>query len=73
LQSLLGGNIQMDEEEKICKVKALFEATEIDSACRDLIQHHSHLADIELEKITISEYQKSRFKDLKDWLMHRTF
>jgi len=73
LQSLLGGNIQMDEEEKICKVKALFEATEIDSDCRDLIQHHSHLADIELEKLTISEYQKSRFKDLKDWLMHRTF
>ena len=71
LQSLLGGNIQMDKEEKICKVKALFEATGAHSDTGDLIQHHSHLADIELEKLTISEDQKNRFRDLKYWLMHR--
>ncbi len=73
LQYLLGGNIQMDEEEKIRKVKALFEATGAHSATWDLIQHHSHLADIELEKLTISEDQKNRFRDLKDWLMQRSY
>ena len=73
LQYLLGGNIQMDEEEKIRKVKALFEATGAHSATGDLIQHHSHLADIELEKLTISEDQKNRFRDLKDWLMQRSY
>ena len=73
LQNLLGGNIQMDEEEKIRKVKALFEATGAHSATRDLIQHHFHLADIELEKLTISEDQKNRFRDLKDWLMQRSY
>ena len=73
LQYLLGGNIQMDEEEKIRKVKALFEATGAHSATEDLIQHHSHLADIELEKLTISEDQKNRFRDLKDWLMQRSY
>ena len=71
LQSLLGGNIQMDEEEKIRKVKALFEATGAHSATGDMIQHHSQLADIELEKLTISEDQKNRFRDLKHWLMQR--
>ena len=71
LQSLLGGNIQMDEEEKIRKVKALFEATGAHSATGDLIQHHSQLADIELEKLTIGEDQKNRFMDLKYWLMQR--
>ena len=73
LQSLLGGNIQMDEEEKIRKVKALFEATGAHSATGDLIQYHSHLADIELEKLTISEDQKNRFRNLKDWLMQRSY
>ncbi|MEK9517543.1 MAG: polyprenyl synthetase family protein [Flavobacteriaceae bacterium] len=73
LQNLLGGNIQMDEEEKIRKVKALFEATGAHSATRDLIQHHFHLAEIELEKLTISEDQKNRFRDLKDWLMQRSY
>ena len=63
----------MDEEEKIRKVKALFKATGAHSATGDLIQHHSHLADIELEKLTISEDQKNRFRDLKDWLMQRSY
>ena len=73
LQSLLGGNIQMDEEEKISKVKALFDATAARSATRDLIQHHSHLAHIELEKLTINEDQKNHFRDLKTWLINRTY
>ena len=73
LQSILGGNIQMDEEEKINKVKALFDATAARSATRDLIQHHSHLADIELEKLTMNEDQKNHFRDLKRWLINRTY
>ena len=73
LQSLLGGNIQMDEEEKIIKVKALFDETAAHSATRDLIQHHSHLADIELEKLTINEDQKNHFRDLKSWLINRNY
>ena len=73
LQSILGGNIQMDEEEKISKVKALFDATAAPSATRDLIQHHSHLADIKLEKLTMNEDQKNHFRDLKRWLINRTY
>ncbi len=73
LQSLLGGNIQMDEEEKIIKVKALFDETAAPTATRDLIQHHSHLADIELEKLTINEDQKNHFRDLKSWLINRNY
>ena len=63
----------MDKEEKICKVKALFEATGAHSDTGDLIQHHSHLADIELEKLTMNEDQKNHFRDLKRWLINRTY
>ena len=73
LKSLLGGNDPIDDAEKIYKVKSLFEATSARSATRDLIQHHSHLADIELQKLSINEDQKNHFRDLKDWLMHRTY
>ncbi|MEK9517763.1 MAG: polyprenyl synthetase family protein, partial [Flavobacteriaceae bacterium] len=73
LKSLLGGNDPIDDAEKINKVKSLFERTSARSATRDLIQHHSHLADIELQKLSINEDQKNHFRDLKDWLMHRTY
>lgn len=73
LQSLLGGNHFIDDAEKIDQVKSLFKATSAQSAARDLIQHHSDLADIELQSLDISEDQKSRFRELKDWLMHRTY
>lgn len=73
LQSLLGGNNPIDDTEKINKVKSLFESTAARSATRDLIQHHSDLADIELQKLTISEDQKNHFREFKDWLMRRTY
>tara|TARA_B100001175_G_scaffold316914_1_gene332111 strand:+ start:3728 stop:4705 length:978 start_codon:yes stop_codon:yes gene_type:complete len=73
LQSLLGVNKFMDDEEKIKKVKSLFEATSAQSASRDLIKHHSDLAGIELQKLTITEDQKNHFRELKDWLMHRAY
>jgi len=73
LKSLLGGNDPIDDAEKINKVKSLFESTSAQSATRDLIQHHSDLAYTELKKLTISEDQKNRFRELKDWLMHRTY
>ena len=73
LQSLLGGNHFIDDAEKIDQVKSLFKATSAQSAARDLIQHHSDLADIELQSLDISEDQKSRFRELKYWLMHRTY
>jgi geranylgeranyl pyrophosphate synthase len=69
----LGGNNSIDDVEKIAQVKSLFEATSAQTAARDLIQHHSDLADIELQRLNIDEDQKSRFRDLKDWLMHRTY
>ena len=73
LQSLLGGNNILKEEEKIDRVRTLFIATSAKSATRNLIQYHSQLADVELEKLSINEDQKIRFRDLKNWLMHRTF
>ena len=73
LQSLLGGNKPLNEQEKINKVKLLFEATSAKSATRDLIHHHSQLSNIELEKLSIDKDQKSRFRELKNWLMHRTY
>jgi geranylgeranyl diphosphate synthase type II len=73
LQSLLGGNNLVDDAEKIVRVRSLFKATSAHNAARDLIQHHSDLADIELHRLNINEDQKSRFRDLKDWLIHRTY
>ena len=73
LQLLLGGDNLLKDEEKINKVKTLFEATSAKSATRDLIQHHSQLANLELEKLSINEDQKSSFRNLKNWLMHRTY
>ena len=73
LQSLLGGNNLVDDAEKIVRVRSLFKATSAHTAARNLIQHHSDLADIELHRLKINEDQKSRFRDLKDWLMRRTY
>ena len=73
LQFLLGGNETIDDDEKINKVKSLFESTSAQSATRDFIMHHSDLADIELEKLTINEDQKNHFRDLKSWLINRTY
>ena len=73
LQSLLGGNKFMDDQEKIKKVKSLFEATSAKSATRYLIKHHSDLAGIELQKLSINEDKKNHFRELKDWLMHRAY
>tara|TARA_B100001057_G_scaffold376879_1_gene382087 strand:+ start:1405 stop:2379 length:975 start_codon:yes stop_codon:yes gene_type:complete len=73
LQSLLGGNKPLIEQDKINKVKLLFEATSAKSATLDLIQHHSQMADVELEKLSIDGDHKSRFRELKNWLMHRTY
>lgn len=72
LQSLLGGGNSIDNEKKINKVKSLFEATLARSGALDLIQHHSHLADVELEKLSINNYKKNNFRELKDWLMRRS-
>ncbi len=73
LQSLLGGNSSIKEDEKIKRVKLLFESSAAKSATRDLILHHSQLAAIELEKLSIAEDQKKHFRALKMELMHRTF
>ena len=73
LQSLLGGDSSIEDDEKIKRVKLLFESTAAKSATRDLILYHSQLADIELEKLSIAEDQKNRFRELKNWLMHRTY
>ena len=70
---LLGGKIPLDEEKKISKVRALFEETSAQKLTRDLIEYHSNLAGVELEKLTISEDQKNNFRILKDWLMQRTY
>ena len=72
LQSLFGGKNLVDDGEKIVRVRSLFEATSAQTAVRDLIQHYSDIADVELHRLSIKEDQKSRFRDLKDWLMHRT-
>jgi geranylgeranyl diphosphate synthase type II len=72
LQSLFGGKNIVDDGQKIVRVRSLFEATSAQTAVRDLIQHYSDIADVELHRLSIKEDQKSRFRDLKDWLMHRT-
>ena len=72
LQSLFGGKNLVDDGEKIVRVRSLFEATSAQIAVRDLIQHYSDIADVELHRLSIKEDQKSRFRDLKDWLIHRT-
>ena len=72
LQSLFGGKNIVDDGQKIVRVRSLFEATSAQTAVRDLIQHYSNIADVELHRLSIKEDQKSRFRDLKDWLMHRT-
>ena len=73
LQSLLGADNLFKGEEKINKVKTIFEATSAKSSTRDLIQYHSKLANIELEKLSINEDQKSSFRNLKNWMMYRTY
>jgi geranylgeranyl diphosphate synthase type II len=72
LQSLFGGKNLFDDGEKIVRVRSLFEATSAQIAVRDLIQHYSDIADVELHRLSIKEDQKSRFRDLKDWLINRT-
>tara|TARA_A100001011_G_scaffold384573_1_gene457384 strand:+ start:2880 stop:3857 length:978 start_codon:yes stop_codon:yes gene_type:complete len=73
LRSLLGGNNILKKKEKIDRVKILFEKTSAKSSTRDLIKYHSNLADVELEKLSINKDQKSRFRDLKNWLINRTY
>ena len=71
LQFLLGGENSLDDTEKINNVKLIFEATSARTAAQDLIQHHSDLADIELQKLSINEDQKNHFRGIKDWLIKR--
>jgi geranylgeranyl diphosphate synthase type II len=73
LQSLLEGDNSIDDAVKINKVRSLFEATSAQTAAQDLIKHHSDLADIELQRLGINEDHKNQFRELKDWLMHRTY
>ena len=65
LKSLLGEMILLMMRKKIYKVKSLFEATSARSATRDLIQHHSHLADIELQKLASMKIKKITFGILR--------
>ena len=71
LQFLLRGKNSLDNTEKINNVKSIFEATSARTATQDLIQHHSDLADIELQKLSINEDQKNNFRGIKDWLIKR--
>lgn len=71
LKSLLGAKNPIGDEEKINKVKFLFESTQAKSETRSLIIHHSQMADVELNKLSISDNHKNRFRQLKEWLMHR--
>ena len=71
LQFLLGGKNSLDDTEKINNVKSIFEATSARTATQDLIQYHSDLADIELQKLSINEDQKNNFRGIKDWLIKR--
>jgi geranylgeranyl diphosphate synthase type II len=73
LQTLLGGDHPIDGVEKINKVKSLFEVTAAISATQDLIAYHADLADQALEKLSMGEDQKNRFRELKGWLMQRTY
>ena len=71
LQFLLRGKNSLDNTEKINNVKSIFEATSARTATQDLIQHHSDLADIELQKLSINDDQKNNFRGIKDWLIKR--
>ncbi|MEK9603707.1 MAG: polyprenyl synthetase family protein, partial [Flavobacteriaceae bacterium] len=71
LKSLLGAKNPIGDEEKINKVKFLFESTQAKSETRALLVHHSQMADVELNKLSISDNHKNRFRQLKEWLMHR--
>ena len=71
LQFLLGGKNSLDHTEKINNVKSIFEATSARTATQDLIQYHSDLADIELQKLSINKDQKNHFRGIKDWLIKR--
>ena len=73
LKSLLGGDNSIDDEVKIDNVKSLFEVTSAQTTAQGLIQHYFDLADIQLQKLSINEDKKNHFKELKDWLMHRTY
>lgn len=73
LKLLLSGVQYLSDDEKISSVKHLFKATGAKEATKKLIRHHSDLAEIELEKLSITEEQKTRFRALKNWLMNRTY
>ena len=73
LKAILGGEESLAEEEKIDTVKALFVDTGARKAAKKLIFHHSELAENELGKLTIAEEQKTRFRELKNWLMNRDY
>ena len=73
LKTLLGGDHPIDGVEKINKVKSLFEVTAAVSATQDLIAYHADLANLALEKLSMGEDQKNRIRELKSWLMQRTY
>ena len=73
LKSLLMGDCSLNNEDKIKKIKGLYEKTRAKEATRQLIFYHSDLATKKLGKIAISAKQKASFFGLKDWLINRTY
>jgi geranylgeranyl diphosphate synthase type II len=73
LKSLLMGDCSLNNEDKIIKIKGLYEETGAKEATRQLILYHSDVAIKKLEKIAISAKQKASFFGLKDWLINRTY
>ena len=73
LKSLLMGDCSLNDEDKIIKIKGLYEETGAKEATRQLIFYHSDLATKKLGKIAISAKQKASFFGLKDWLINRTY
>lgn len=73
LKSILKDNITLRDDEKISIVKGLFEDTGAKEATRVSILNYTDMAELQLEKLSISDNEKTKFRALKDWLINRKY
>ena len=73
LKSILKDNITLRDEEKISIVKGLFEDTGAKEATRLSILNYTDMAELQLEKLSISDNEKTKLRALKDWLINRKY
>lgn len=66
---------QLQNEEnielKLSRTKEVFDHLKVQSACKDLMNHHFNLAMVSLDKISVPETRKKALKGLAAFLMNR--